>query len=144
MSTAAEMSSALLDASHVIYQVETKGKKEKKYATGKDTKKYPIIFLTDGESASGSELFVAAIKENTNAKIVGKKTFGKGTVQELIPLSSDSEYKITVKKWLTPNGNWIHEKGIQPDLEVELSSAYLENPTSDLDNHSPKPRIPKI
>ncbi len=138
LSSAAEMSSALLDASHVIYQVETKGKKDKKYSTGKDTKKYPIIFLTNGESASGSELFVAAIKENTNAKIVGKKTFGKGTVQELIPLSSDSEYKITVKKWLTPNGTWIHEKGIQPDIEVELSSTYLENPVPDLDNQRQK------
>lgn len=138
LSSAAEMSSALVDSSHVIYQVEAKGKTTKKYATGKETKKYPIVFLTDEESASGSELFVAAVKDNTNAKSVGKKTFGKGTVQELIPLTSNSEYKITVKKWLTPKGEWINGKGINPDIEVELSSAYLENPSVDTDNQLQK------
>lgn len=138
LSTAKEISSMLLDDSHVIYQTELKGKKTKVYSTGKETKKYPIVFLTNNGSASGSELLVASLIENTDARVVGQSTYGKGTVQELVPLSNGSEYKVTVKKWLTPKGNWLNENGIQPDFEVKLGDEYYQSPSDTTDNQLQK------
>lgn len=138
LSTAQEISSMLVDSSHVIYQTEVKGKKTKVYSTGKKTKEYPILFLTNNGSASGSELLVASIIENTEAKVVGESTYGKGTVQELVPLASGSEYKVTIKKWLTPKGNWVNENGIIPDVEVKLDEAYYQNPSNTTDNQLQK------
>ena len=62
-----------------------------------------------------------------NSKFFGKKTYGKGTVQELVTLSDGTKYKLTTKKWLTPNGNWINEtEGIIPYEEVELDEEYYK------------------
>ena len=63
-----------------------------------------------------------------DCKLFGKKTFGKGTVQELVTLSDGTQYKITTRKWLTPKGNWINDtEGIVPDVEVDLDSKYYES-----------------
>ena len=104
------------------------------YSSGNTTKKYKIVLLGNKNTASASEVMIAALTEEYGAKLVGTTTYGKGTVQELINLSSNSEYKFTTKKWLTPKGNWINEVGIKPDIEVELSEDYKENPTEENDN----------
>ena len=75
-----------------------------------------------------------ALKEQKNATIVGEKSYGKGTVQELITLQDGTEYKMTTKKWLSPKGNWINEKGIEPDIKLELDENYYKNPSYDTDN----------
>lgn len=80
----------------------------------------PYVILVDEGSASASEILAAAIKENTDAPIVGVKTFGKGTVQTLTESSDYGELKLTIAKWLTPEGKWIHEDGVAPDVEVDL------------------------
>ena len=99
-------------------------------ATYKD---YEIVLLGDEGSASASEVLIAGLTENLNSKFFGKKTFGKGTVQEMVTLSDGDQYKLTIKKWLTPNGNWINDTGgITPDEEVELDSKYFE--TFDVDD----------
>ena len=96
------------------------------YGTGKDSKKYEIVLLGNEISASASEVLIAGLKENLNSKFFGKKTYGKGTVQELVTLSDGTQYKITIKKWLTPKGNWINEtEGIEPDEVVELDDKYF-------------------
>ena len=74
------------------------------------------------------------MKEQKNATIVGEKSYGKGTVQELITLQDGTEYKMTTKKWLSPKGNWINEKGIEPDIKLELDENYYKNPSYDTDN----------
>lgn len=76
----------------------------------------------------------AALKEQCNATVVGKVSYGKGTVQELITLTNGSEYKITTKKWLTPKGNWINKKGVIPDVDVTLNEKYYEEPSEQNDN----------
>lgn len=86
----------------------------------------PTVVLVDEGSASASEIFAAALKESGNKKIIGTKTFGKGTVQTVKNLNDKSEIKLTVLKWLTPTGEWIHEKGLQPSMEVDYPDyAYL-------------------
>ena len=121
LQAAEDITSIFLDKTHVIYQIETKGETVKYYSTSSKGKDYPVAILVDENSASASEIFASAMKEEYKAILVGKKTYGKGTVQEVHYLGNDKiDYKITTKKWLTPKGNWIHKKGIEPDIEVEL------------------------
>lgn len=80
----------------------------------------PTVVLMDKGSASASEIFSAALSQNHRAKLVGEKTFGKGTAQTVYPLSDDTAIKVTFSKWLTPNGEWVHKKGVEPDVEVPL------------------------
>lgn len=134
LSVVTDMLSLFLDDSHVIYQIEDKDQTTKYYSTGKETKEYPVVILQNGNSASASELFTAAMKEEYGAKVVGTTSYGKGTVQELNTLQDGTQYKFTTKKWLTPKGNWVHEKGIAPDVEVELDEGYRNEPTRENDN----------
>lgn len=131
------MMSMFLDKSKVIYQIENKGKTTKYYSSGTETKKYPIVVLVDEASASASEMLTATLKESYGATIVGKTTYGKGTVQELLD-SNENQYKITTKKWLTPNGNWINEVGVKPDFEVDIDEKYLKEPTKENDTQLEK------
>ncbi|AWE07448.1 peptidase S41 [Lysinibacillus sp. 2017] len=83
-------------------------------------KKYnlPITVLIDEGSASASEILAGALKESVGAKLIGLTSFGKGTMQEVMYMEDGANLKFTTGKWLTPDGNWINEKGIKPDVEV--------------------------
>ena len=116
-----------LNKNQIMYQFEQAGKKTSVYGTGTENKKYEIVLLGDSVSASASEVLISGLKENLNSVFIGKQTYGKGTVQELVTLSDGTQYKITIKKWLTPKGNWINDtKGIVPDIDVDLDSKYYE------------------
>jgi carboxyl-terminal processing protease len=80
----------------------------------------PLVVLIDKGSASASEILSAAVSESAGVPLVGEKSFGKGTVQTASDFSDGSNLKYTIAKWLTPNGNWIHKKGIKPDFAVAL------------------------
>lgn len=125
--------SLFLDSSHIIYQTEDKNGIQATYSNGKTTKQYKIVVLTNESSASASEILTATLKEEYGATVVGKNTYGKGTVQELKTLPDGEQYKFTTKKWLTPKGNWINGTGVQVDVEVEFNKDYYENPTHDND-----------
>ncbi len=84
-------------------------------------KKYPTIILMNGGSASASEILAGALHDNRKIKVVGEKSFGKGSVQELQNYGDGSSLKVTIAKWLTPNGISISEKGIEADVEVKFS-----------------------
>ena len=86
----------------------------------------PTIVLANGGSASASEIVAGALQDHGKAKIVGTKTFGKGSVQELESLGNGSSLKLTVAKWLTPKGVSISEKGITPDIEVKFTDKDFE------------------
>ena len=117
-----------LDSTHVIYQTEDKNGVVKTYSHGSVTKDYSIAVLTNESSASASEILAAAMSEEYGAILVGKHTYGKGTVQELKTLPDGQQYKFTTKKWLTPNGNWINEVGIDVDIDVDFNKDYYDNP----------------
>ena len=136
--TAENIISLFLDSNHVIYQMEKNKDITKHYSKGKETKKYKIVILVDENSASASEVVTSALKEQYKATVVGEKTYGKGTVQEMQNLSNGDKYKITTKNWLTSLGKWINGKGIEPDEKVELTKEYSENPTIENDNQFQK------
>lgn len=79
----------------------------------------PLVVIINEGSASASEILAGALRDNKRAKIVGKKSFGKGSVQEALDLSDHSGLHVTVAKWILPKGSWINAKGIEPDIAVE-------------------------
>lgn len=84
--------------------------------------KMPLVVLVNGGSASAAEIFSGAMQDNKRGQLVGEKTFGKGTVQDVLDLPGGSGMHITIAKWLTPKGNSIHHVGITPDVSVERTS----------------------
>lgn len=138
LTSATNILSLFLDSSKVIYQIEGKDGITKYYSEGKETKTYPVVVLVNKESASASEILASALKEQYNAKLVGEKTFGKGTVQKLTETTGGIQYKVTTQHWLTSNGNWIEKNGIDVDYEVALDEKYLLDPTDENDNQLQK------
>ncbi|UOQ50653.1 S41 family peptidase [Gracilibacillus caseinilyticus] len=104
------------------------GKKTRYFSELESAKGYPIVSVIDGGSASASEILVGALNEAMDYDIVGEKSFGKGTVQQTVSMGDGSTIKITRFKWLTPDGNWIHEKGIEPTVEQKMPDYYYTNP----------------
>ena len=138
LTTVTDITSSLLPKGKIIYQIQ---KGDKKVATKDKTstkREYPIAVLVNGGSASASEILAGAIKESYKGYVVGTKTYGKGTVQQVKKLSDGSMIKYTVENWLTPDGNWINEKGIEPTNVVDMDSAYYENPSDENDNQLQK------
>jgi carboxyl-terminal processing protease len=113
-----------------IVQVENRqGQREPTPSTGKG-KNYPVTVLVNKGSASASEILAGAFQEAVGSKLVGETTYGKGTVQVTFEkeMGDGSNIKMTVYKWLTPNGNWIHKKGITPDIPVEQPAYFKAAP----------------
>lgn len=137
LTTVVDILSNFLDSKNVIYQTETKEEVKKFYSKGSITKEYPIVVLQNASSASASELLSIALQEQYGATVIGETSYGKGTVQELVT-TGGTEYKFTTKKWLSPKGNWIHEKGVTPDISVSLDSSYYDNPIEDNDKQLQK------
>ena len=133
LSTVTNIASMLLPKGKVIYQVS---KDDKKVATKDKTsekREYPIAIITNESSASASEILAAAIKESYKGFVVGEKTYGKGTVQQVKKLSDGSMIKYTVENWLTPDGNWINEKGVEPTNKVSIGEKYIQEPNEEND-----------
>jgi carboxyl-terminal processing protease len=102
-----------------IQIAERNGKTKKFYSKLTKQKPYPVSVITDKGSASASEILAGALKEACHYDVVGETSFGKGTVQQAVPMGDGSNIKLTLYKWLTPNGNWIHKKGIEPTISVK-------------------------
>lgn len=133
-----QIASLFVPKGKIIYQLETKGVKQPIYSTRSTKFDLPVVVLMNEDSASASEILAAALKESYGATLVGAKTYGKGTVQTMHQLSSGASIKYTIQKWLTPEGNWINETGIAPDVEVLMDQSYYENPSNDTDNQLQK------
>jgi carboxyl-terminal processing protease len=107
---------------------ERNGDKQQYFSTLSKKKDYPVTVLIDKGSASASEILAGALKEASGYEIVGVTSFGKGTVQQAVPMGDGSNIKLTLYKWLTPEGNWIHKKGVEPTIKVEQPAVYQASP----------------
>ncbi|ASS96657.1 S41 family peptidase [Peribacillus simplex] len=118
---AIEMASLFIPNGEVVLQVEGRSGKKEVYKSENDGElKIPVVVLIDDGSASASEIVAAAVSESADIPLIGVKSFGKGTVQTAEDFEDGSNFKYTAAKWLTPEGNWIHKKGIKPDINVKL------------------------
>ena len=118
----------------VMYSIKSK-KNQTVYKDETDEKRsYPIVVLVNENSASASDILAGALKYSYGATLVGTKTYGKGKVQNTDKLEDGTMIKYTSAKWLMPNGECIDQKGINPDINVELSEVYKDNPSEENDN----------
>jgi carboxyl-terminal processing protease len=132
-----DVASKLLPKDSVVVIEESGNKTQKKmYARGGDIASgiETVVLINEG-SASASEILAGALRNNrTNITLIGKKSFGKGSVQEFIEMPQGTAAKITVARWLTPDGTQINEKGISPDKEIGLTNEdYANNKDPQLD-----------
>lgn len=109
---------------------DSEGHKEKRYTKLKEKKPYPINVITDEGSASASEILAVALQE-IGYDTVGTASFGKGTVQQAVPIGNVDDgnvLKLTFFKWLSPEGNWIHEDGVKPTVKQKQPAFFYANP----------------
>lgn len=113
----------------VVYTEDKAGNRESYYSDGKNYLDIPLVVLINEDSASAAEILAGAIKDYEYGTLIGTTTFGKGIVQTIIPLTDGDALKLTMAKYFTPNGNYIHDVGIEPDMELEYE--YL-NPEGEV------------
>lgn len=124
-----DMVSNFIPKDKVIVSTIDKYKREEKYnSTGGKYVGVPLVLLTDGGSASASEIFSGAIRDYKAGTLIGEKTFGKGVVQRVLETGEGTALKVTVSKYYTPNGENIHGTGIKPDIEVKYPEELLKKP----------------
>ncbi len=136
LSVVVDMCQKMLPEGKTIVMTQDKaGKKVVYRAKASHLKPYPITILVDGGSASAAEIMTAAFQQSGRYTVIGTKSYGKGSVQTTMEFSDGSNLKLTIAKWLTPNGTWIDQhggtKGITPNLVVEpaaITKATLPNP----------------
>ncbi len=121
------LSDAFLPGGTIVSTVDRDGYKDTMKATRRYYTDKPLIVLINKGSASASEIFSGAMKDNNRALIVGERSFGKGLVQEVNRLQGGAGINITVQRYLTPSGTDIHKKGIEPDVVVELTEEDVKN-----------------
>lgn len=134
LSVVTDIVKTLLPKGKTIYKLEMDGKVNTVKDNTKEKRTYPIAVLINGGSASASEILAASIKESYKGYLVGTKTYGKGTVQQTSTLSDGSMIKYTIEKWLTPEGNYITDVGIDPTNEEKMNEEYYQNYTEEFDN----------
>lgn len=129
LNSAIDVTSAFVKDGVILIEQFGDGRQQELDATGEyGGVKVPIVVLVDESSASASELMAGALQDHKIATIIGETTLGKGTVQTWAGLVNGGGLRLTIARWLTPNGNWIHEKGITPDIVVEWTPQSFDDP----------------
>lgn len=127
---AVEIAGNFLDSGQVVVREQLAEGDEKLFRSRgqkvRDFNPENLVVLVNGGSASASEILAGALKDHDVATVIGEKTFGKGSVQELVPLDSGASLKVTVARWLTPAGTLFSEGGLEPDIVVSLTAEDRE------------------
>lgn len=129
LQTAVEVASEFVPEGVVLYEEYGDGTRNTYNVTGEGlATKIPLVVLVNEGTASASEIVAGAIRDHGRGKLVGVTTYGKGSVQNWIPLSDDQgAVRITIARWLTPNGYSIHNKGLEPDVVVKMTEEDYQN-----------------
>ena len=135
LSTVCDIARMILPKGLIVYTEDKYGKREEYTCNGENRIEVPLVVLTNGYSASASEILAGAVKDYGIGKLVGTTTFGKGIVQKVIDLTDGSAIKLTVSSYFTPSGKNIHGIGIEPDVEVEFDADLYQQ---DIDNQLEK------
>lgn len=123
-----EILDIFFDKDTILYKVVTKGKTTNVYAKKSNKRTMPVVVLINANSASASEMLASCFQENyKNSTIVGTSSYGKGTIQQAVELSSGASIKYTTQTWLTSKGKDINGKGIMPDEVVDQSESYCQD-----------------
>ena len=126
-----DMLDYILPEGLVLYTEDKYGEREEYYSDGSHELKIPMVVLVNENSASASEVFTATFRDFEWGKVVGKTTFGKGIVQNVLPLGDGTAVKITTQHYYPPSGYDLHKVGIKPDLEVDLNEGAKIGTDSD-------------
>jgi len=121
LNSSIDISSRFLEDGMTVVSTDSRTEEKRIYRSVPLGKKYldiPMVVLINKGSASASEILASALRENNRAVLLGETTFGKGSVQTILPLSDGSAMRLTTSKYYTPSGESIHEKGVEPDIEV--------------------------
>lgn len=129
LDTCCEMLRQILPEGRIVYTEDKDGNQEEYNCDGAHAFKKPLVVLVNGYSASAAEIFSGAVKDYGIGTLVGTKTFGKGIVQRIVGLQDGTAVKLTISKYFTPNGTDIHQKGIEPDVTVELDESLKNKVT---------------
>ncbi len=125
-----DIADVLLPKGLVVYTEDKYGNREEFTTDAEHYFDKPLVVLINGNSASASEILAGAVKDYKSGTLLGTKTYGKGIVQQIVPLGDGTGVKLTVSKYYTPNGQNIHGIGIEPDETLEFDyDAYEENQT---------------
>jgi carboxyl-terminal processing protease len=103
-----------------------------------------VVVLVNGASASAAEILAGALKDNHRARLVGRRTYGKGLVQSVIPLSDGRALKITTSRYATPSGAMINERGIQPDVVLKGPETAPGDPLRDIEVKAALREFPRV
>lgn len=118
----------ILPEGMIMYMEDKNGKREEFNSDATHHWDRPIVVLANGNSASASEILIGALKDYDRITLVGTQTFGKGIVQQILPLGDGSGIKVTIAKYYSPKGRCIHGEGFEPDIEIELDvDKYLND-----------------
>jgi len=129
LSSAIDVASAFIEDGVILYEDFGDGNETTYRATGEFSGvTAPLVVLVNESSASASELVAGALQDRGLATIIGETTLGKGTVQQIHDLSNGGGLRLTIARWLTPNRNWIHEVGVEPDIVVEWTPEDYDDP----------------
>ena len=126
LTTCVEIAKKLVPKGEIVSIVDKQGNKET-YSSSLDAPEYPLVVLINKNSASASEILSGAIQDTKAGTIIGNTSYGKGSVQTILPMFEDDAVKLTIAKYYTPSGRSIDGTGITPDIEINLD----ENATSD-------------
>lgn len=129
LNIAVEMASKFIPRGELIVQERKSNGKidEFKALGGANLEELSVVVLMNEGSASASEILAGALRDQKGSLLIGEKSFGKGSVQQLKKLKDGSSLKVTIAEWLTPNGDSINEEGLDPDIKVELTQENIEN-----------------
>lgn len=122
----------------VVKQVANVGSKEYRVSRLGKLTTVPLVILINKGSASASEILAGALRDHKKARLVGEKSFGKGSVQEAIDLRDSAGLHVTVAKWILPKGDWINSKGIEPEIKIENKLKEGETLTNETDSQLKK------